>query len=233
MRRVLFAALLFSACPTDPLDLDIPANSDQWEDEDFVAAGKALSEEDRKLLMRYLFTAELRRANGEPIPDVTIGEALEIQRKKEAIQAEKEAKREAELKAKRRNQELDKSIRDTLSVEVAGVGFWSKTPEREACFPLNLAFTNTGSQGIQSVTVELGFLDTAVKREVKRFELAFDKPIPAGQTVTWEGTMPFADLDDDKQLRAAFLTGIRERVRIRWEPRSVVYDTGTKVTLTK
>ncbi len=74
-----------------------------------------------------------------------------------------------------------------------------------------------------------GFTGTAVitdifDKEITKTRLSYDKTIPAGETVRWNGQMEYNQFDDgDRKLKDSEL----ENLKLVWKPEKVIFTDGS------
>lgn len=228
MRALLFGFILLAACKQDPMQVEIREGWDQ--DAEVKEAIESLEGEDRKLLSRYLFRMALNERRGEQVEPVTLGEALDAQRKFQVEVEAKQALRDAERELKRKHRELVRTMRDSFLVQSRGIGFQALDGEVDS-FVLRLDLRNVGDRSLESVTVALSFMDRATDKEIKHADVTISPNLGPGEVHAWEGTMPFLPaLDGDQQLRRIVESGNLDSLGFRWKPVAVSYVGGTRLS---
>jgi len=204
-----------------------------------------LAPEERELatgyIMRHTIGAKIGGLfggkEGPGIPEgMTLGKAIDEQRKFIADAALEEAKQQA-LKAKLQaeREAALKPMREAITVTLV-----SKQMATERGYSgmvmdekLNVTFgyKNNSSKDVSGVKGRISIRDL-FGDEISAFQVSNDSTIKAGQTATWSGSRSvsfsmgnnndrkLADLGDDK-------------FKILWEPQVIVFTDGTKLTVPK
>ena len=234
----LMLLVALSAC-ADPHEYKVPTESSQWkQDENFKKSIKELPEDEKALITAYLIRAGFAETLGAPIPERSIGEA--IQNQKDFIEkkvAEKAAKEEEEAKqadlAAKVKAEQDAKIaeaREALTVAVTKLEFVPKNfraNRYRANFDVVIALQNNTDKTMSGVKGTIVFSDM-FNDEIQRVDLSIDTPIPAGRTHRQEADLKYNQFnDEDKKLANTELS----KMKISWEPLVYLFADGTKMEL--
>ena len=204
---------------------------------------KKLSEEDKKHLVQYLYRAELGKAfNGmfgseasspKSSYGVTVGEAIELQKKYEKEQAEMAAKKAAEEKKAQEEQLAKKSILDkAVTVILVEHGAMPKGQyEFEDKYYVVLKVTNTSNKTIAGIKGVVKFVDkfgdTLSESPIKLdFEDIGGKLAP-GASREWKGEKAVQMYGGEQEKK--LLTTPTEALKFSYEPETVVFEDGTKI----
>lgn len=244
MRRLtlaLIAALSLVAC-SGPKDTPLPRELNKMDT--IKPALDKLPGEDRELVAGYVMRHTIGAAMsamggkaGEGIPEgMTIGKAIEEQRKFVADAKLEEAKQEAlKAKLKAEREAALKGMRDAVTVTLV-----SKRLDSERGFSgmvmdeklvITFGYKNNTNKDIAGVkgTIEVQDL---FGDELSGFNVSNDQTIKAGQSATWVGSRSvqfavghnqdrkLADLPDDK-------------FKVVWVPDVIVFADGTKLAAPK
>lgn len=237
---VVVCSILLTAC-SGPKDTPLPRDIEKMES--IKPAMEKLTPEDRDLaagyIMRHTIGAKLGGLfggkEGPGIPEgMTLGKAIEEQKKFKADAALEEAKQQA-LKAKLQaeREAMLKPMREAVTVTLV-----SK----------NLA-TERGYSGIvtdENLEVTFGYKNNSVKDilgvkgrisirdlfgdEISAFQISNDSTIKAGQTATWTGSRSVRfSMGNNKDRKLADLGD--DKFKVMWEPQVIVFSDGTKLGL--
>lgn len=240
LRLVLsFLALLALTACSGPKDTPVPKELAAMES--VKPALEKLTPEERELfagyVMRHTLGAKLgglfRGKEGPGIPDgMTIGKAIDDQRKFKADRAIEEAK-EAALKEKlRADQEAAmKAMRDVVTLTLVSKALKEERGMSGMLMDENLQVTfgykNNSTKDIAGVKGYVSVNDL-FGDEISGFAISNDKTIKAGETVTWTGSRSIKySMGNNKDRKLAELTD--DKYKIVWEPKVVVFTDGTKL----
>lgn len=220
----------------------IPQDLDKLES--IKPAMEKLTAEERELvatyIMRHAIGAKLgglfggKTLPGAGIPEgMTIGKAIDEQRKIKAEEAIEEAKQQA-LKAKLQAERdvAMKAMREAITVSLV-----SKKMETERGYSgivmdeklkITFGYKNNSEKDIVGVKGMVSVKDL-FGDSISDFQISNDTTIKAGQSATWTGsrTVKFAvGHNDDRKL-----AGLEDdKFKVIWQPQVVVFRDGTKLT---
>ena len=236
---VTFTLLLGLASCANPQEYQIPADSDQWkEDEGFKEAIKKLPDDEKKLLTAYLFRAGMAEAFGTEPPERNIGEAIQNQKDflaekeaQEAVEAEELAKQEAlAKKIEDERQAALAEARKALTMAVSDMTFVpsnARAGRYQDSFSLSIALQNNTEKDMSGIKGTVVFADM-FDDEIKRVNLSVDDSIAAGQAIRWEGNLGYNQfMDNDVKLRNTELA----KMKISWEPEVYLFTDGSKMEI--
>lgn len=164
---------------------------------------------------------------------MTIGKAIEEQRKFKADASLEEAKQQA-LKAKFQSEReaAQKQMRDAVTVSLVSKKIRAERGYSGIIIDENLEVTfgykNNTDKDVAGVKGHASIKDL-FGDEISGFQIANDSTIKAGQSVTWTGSRSvrlslghnndrkLAELEDDKYM-------------VVWEPQMIIFKDGTKLT---
>lgn len=229
----LLAAAVLGGC-SNPKDAVIPSDMSTW-DKELAPALKGLPDADREKVAAYLMRIKLGEVFGGAgvPPGMTIGQALEGQRKWETEQAAKRAEEEA-LK-KRLEQEramaleqLNKAVTVTLLAKQElpknyDAGRYSEYQQ------FRIGVQNNSDKEVIGVAGEIKFVDVFDK-EVGGVTFAISENISPGGSVTWIGGRDFNQFQDTHRAVWNLEDG---KYTTRFVPETIVYKDGTKLTVPK
>jgi|SRR3989338_2423130 len=243
MRRhltILLFSIILAAC-SGPKDIPLPRELDKMDS--IKPAMEKLTTEERELvagyIMRHTIGAKLGGLFGgkeDPgIPDgMTLGKAIDEQRKFKADAAIEEAKQQA-LKAKLQA-EREATIKPML--EAITVTLVSKKLEAEHGYSgmvvdekleVIFGYKNNTDKDIAGVKGYISVKDL-FGDELSGFLISNDNTIKAGQTTTWAGSRSVKySLGNNKDQKLAELEDTK--FKVVWEPRMIVFKDGTKLTV--
>jgi hypothetical protein len=235
---VLLCSLLLAACG-DAKDTPLPRDLEKMES--IKPSMEKLTPEERELaagyIMRHTIGAKLGGLfggkEGPGIPEgMTLGKAIEEQRKFKAEAALEEAKQQA-LKAKLQaeREAALKPMREAVTVTLVSKklaierGYSGIVMDEK--LEVTFGYKNNSGKDIAGVKGRISAKDL-FGDEISAFQISNDSTMKAGQTVTWTGSRSLrfsmgsnndrklAELDDDK-------------FKIVWEPLIIVFSDGTKL----
>jgi hypothetical protein len=226
-------ALALVGC-SKPEDTVIPSEVASW-DTQLAPAVKKLSEEDQALLAAYLMRAKMGEAfGGEGMPPgLTIGQAVEAEKK---LRAE-EAKRKAEEEALKRKLEAEraaavKAIQEAVTVTLLKKrrleSDWQSGRISDQ-LRFSLGFENKTDKPIVGVSGSMKFVDIFDK-EVAESGFKMTDTIPPHGTITWNGVKDHNQfMDSDRAL-----WNLEEgKYTATFVPEMIVFEDGTKLTVPK
>ena len=228
----VLAALVLGGC-SDPKKTIIPSDVSTWETT-LKPTLEKLPDEDRQTVGRYMIRAKMGETFGgkSKLGTITVGEAIKEQKDFEAERKAKddEEKRLADdLRAKQ--DALARQVRETLSVVMVSKGFYKADPMNGGGFQdkvtFTLGFQNKGSKPIAGFKGDLVFKDM-FGDTIKALNFSHDEAVPAGKTVTWEGSMDFNEfMRDDVRLRDAD----ESKVKLEFKPETILFADGSKLEM--
>lgn len=237
MRLLLgvFAAALFLMGCDSPKETVIPRDIEKLQA--IQPALEKLTTEERELVTGYILRQTMSQKlgglfGGQPGPGIpeglTIGKAIEEQRKFVAEQKLEEAKQvalAAKLKAERDAalQRMRQAVTVTLvSKEISSKGF-------DDLLVVVFGYQNNGEKDIAGVKGLITFRDLFGDK-ISEFLVSNDTTIKSGQTVTWKGARSLQfSLGDNKDRKLGELAS--DKFKLHWEPRVIVFSDGNKLTL--
>lgn len=242
LRKLLIAILclvVLAAC-SGPKDTPLPRELDKMES--IKPAMEKLTPEERELaasyIMRHTIGSKMKGMfggkEGPGIPEgMTLGKAIDEQRKFKADAAMEEAKQQAlkdKLKAER--EAAMKPMREAITVTLVSKKI---RPEYVSGMLLNehlvvvFGYKNNTDKDISGVKGYISVKDL-FGDEISGFLISNDTTIKAGQTITWTGSrsVKFA-FGDNKDRKLAELED--EKYKVVWEPKIIVFKDGTKLTV--
>jgi hypothetical protein len=239
---ILLCSMVLAAC-SDPKDTPLPRELDKMDT--IKPAIEKLTAEERDLVAAYIIrhTRVAERGGlfgGQErlgIPEgMTIGKAIEEQRKFNADAAFEEARQQA-LKAKLRadREAAKKQMREAVTVTLVskklaaerGYGGFVTDENLEVIF----GFKNNTDKDIAGVKGYISVKDL-FGEELSGFLISNDKTIPAGQSISWTGSRSVAySLGNNKDRKLAELED--DKYSVEWEPEMIVFKDGTKLIAPK
>jgi len=237
---ILLCSILLAAC-SGPKDTPLPRDLDKMDS--IKPSMEKLAPEERELaagyIMRHTIGAKLGGLfggkEGPGIPEgMTLGKAIDEQRKFKAAAALEEAKQQA-LKAKLQaeREAALKPMREAITVTLVSKKIATERGYSGMVMDENLNVTfgykNNSGKDISGVKGRISIKDL-FGDEISAFQISNDSTIKAGQTATWTGSRSvrfsmgsnkdrkLAELDDDK-------------FKVVWEPQVIVFTDGTKLTV--
>jgi hypothetical protein len=238
---LMLASLITLAACSGPKDTPLPKDLQQMES--IKPAMEKLTPEERELaagyIMRHTFGAKLGALfggkEGPGIPDgMTLGKAIEEQRKFQADAVLEEAKQQA-LKAKLQA-ERDAAMKPMLEAVTVTLVSKKIAVERgysgmvmdeklEAIFGYknNTAKDISGVKGLVSIKDLFG-------DEISAFQISNDSTIKAGLSATWTGSRSIRfSMGNNNDRKLAELGD--DKYKVVWEPQAIVFADGTKLVL--
>ena len=235
----LLTLLAITAC-SGPKDTPVP--KDLAAMESVKPALEKLTPEERELFAGYVMRSTLGAKlsglfggkEGPGIPDgMTIGKAIEEQRKFKADRVVEEAK-EAALKEKLRaeRETAMKTMRDVVTVTLVSKALKEERGMSGMLMDENLQVTfgykNNSAKDIAGVKGYVSVKDL-FGDELSGFAISNDTTIKAGETATWTGSRSVKySMGSNKDRKLAELTD--DKYKVIWEPKVVVFADGTKLT---
>ena len=201
-----------------------------------------LPADERELLAGYVIRHVAAQAlgnvlgsGGSSVPEgMTIGRAIEEQRKFKTDAALEEAKQRA-LRAKLQAEHdvALKSMRDAVTVTLLSKGI---DMERgyggivlDENFKVTFGYKNNTPQDIAGVKGHISVKDL-FGDEISGFQISNDDTLKAGQSLTWTGSRSVRfSLGENHDRKLAALSD--DKYKVVWEPEVIVFADGTKKTV--
>lgn len=236
---ILLCSIILTAC-SGPKDTPFPRDLDKMDS--VKPAMEKLTAEERELaagyIMRHTIGAKLGGLfggkEGPGIPEgMTLGKAIDEQRKFKADAAIEEAKQQA-LKAKLQaeREAAMKVMREAITVTLVskkikaehGYSGMLMNEKLEVVF----GYKNNADKDIAGVKGYVSIKDL-FGDEISGFLISNDDTIKAGQSITWAGSRSVMfSLGHNKDRKLAELDD--DKYKVVWEPQMVVFKDGTKLT---
>lgn len=239
---VLLCSIVLFAC-SSPKDTPLPRELDKMDT--INPAMEKLTAEEQELVAGYVMRHAISEKlggflggkEGAGIPEgMTLGKAIDEQRKFKAAAALEEAKQQA-LKAKLQaeREAAQKQMRDAVTVTLVSKKLSIEHGYSGIVTDENLrvvfGYKNNTNKEIAGVKGQVSIKDL-FGEEISGFQISNDTTMPAGQSTTWTGSRSvrfslghnndrkFAELEEDKY-------------KVVWEPEIIVFKDGTKLTAIK
>ena len=235
---VLFVIALAATACTGPMDTPVPKELAAMES--LQPALQKLSPEDRELFAGYVMRNTLGAKlgamfggkEGPGIPDgMTVGRAIEDQRRFKAERALEEAKETALKDKLRAEREVAvKTMRESVTVTIV-----SKAVKEERVSGMLLGenlqvvfgYRNNSAKDISGVKGRISVKDL-FGDEISAFAISNDQTIKAGDSATWTGSRSVSFSMGNNQDRK--LAGLADdKYKVIWEPETIVFSDGTKL----
>lgn len=239
---ILLCSIVIAAC-SGPKDTPLPRELDKMDT--IKPAMEKLTAEERELaagyIMRHTIGAKLGGLfggkEGPGIPEgMTIGKAIEEQRKFKADEAIEEAKQQA-LKAKLQaeREAAQKQMREAVTVTLVSKKLAVEHGYSGIVTDENLqvvfGYKNNTDKEVAGVKGYVSVKDL-FGEEISGFLISNDTTIPAGQSTTWMGSRSVRfSLGKNKDRKLAELGD--DKYSVVWEPEMIVFKDGTKLTAPK
>lgn len=239
---ILLCSIVIAAC-SGPKDTPLPRELDKMDT--IKPAMEKLTAEERELaagyIMRHTIGAKLGGLfggkEGPGIPEgMTIGKAIEEQRKFKADAAIEEAKQQA-LKAKLQaeREAAQKQMREAVTVTLVSKKLAVEHGYSGIVTDENLqvvfGYKNNTDKEVAGVKGYVSVKDL-FGEEISGFLISNDTTIPAGQSTTWTGSRSVRfSLGKNKDRKLAELGD--DKYSVVWEPEMIVFKDGTKLTAPK
>jgi hypothetical protein len=237
---VLLCVIVLAAC-SGPKNTPLPRELDKMES--IKPAMEKLTPEERELaagyIMRHTIGSKMRGLfggkEGPGIPEgMTLGKAIDEQRKFRADATIEEAKQQA-LKAKLQaeREAAMKPMREAITVTLVSKKIKPEHGFSGMVLDENLVvafgYKNNTDKDIAGVKGNISVKDL-FGDEISGFLISNDTTIRAGQTTTWTGSrsVKYA-LGGNKDRKLAELED--DKYKVVWEPRMIVFKDGTKLTV--
>ena len=210
MAAVLAAMLILSGC-SDPKNVKLPQNASDIAG--FQSKIEKLNDKDMRLISKFVDDNFLAISTGMLPKDMTVGDAIAMQKEQEEKAKVKEAAKQSALK----------SMNDVINVEYVHYDKFERAGYPAYHFTVEM--TNKQAKPIIGVKGRLIFTDmfgADVGNISVETKSTLDKDQPAYVEVT---SMPFAVQGD------SFKTGDYKPDDVRFEPEAIVFADKTKLSL--
>jgi hypothetical protein len=234
------AALLIAACG-GPKDTPLPRDLEKLES--IKPAMEKLSPEERELavgyIMRHTIGAKLgglfggKEAPGIP-EGMTLGKAIEEQRKFKADVALEEAKQKAlKEKLQAEKEAVLKPMREAVTVTLVSKKLASERGYSgilmDEKLEVTFGYKNNTSKDISGVKGRVSVKDL-FGDELSAFQISNDGTIKAGKTSTWTGSRSVRfSMGNNQDRKLAELAD--DKFKVEWEPQVIVFTDGTKLSV--
>jgi hypothetical protein len=222
----ILLTLLITGCGKDPKRVKITEqNKDTFLTD--IKETKGLTVEEVGLLMAVQMTSGMRKAFGgedRKIVGKTVGELL-VELKQEAIDKEKENKKQEQLAQETRAKEDARmaELRKAINLTVASKGF--SEADYQSYITIKVVYENLSGKDIRAFQGAIQFTDLFGK-EIFVSTMTISNPVKAGDKGQWAGAIKYNQfIDSQKALRTADLADLK----IVWKPSGVIFTDGTKI----
>jgi hypothetical protein len=237
---LLLLAMILSAC-SEPKDTVLPKEIEKMES--IKPAIEKLSPEERQLLGGYIvrqtigakFSGMLGGTKSNGVPDgMTIGTAIEEQRKFQIERSVEEAKQKAVKDKLLVEQTLaEKGMRDAVTVTLVSKKLRTETGRSGIVLDENIeivfGYKNNTAKNITGVKGRISIRDQ-FGDELSAFQISNDATIKAGESITWTGgrSVQYAlGRNNDRKL----IDLADDKYTTQWNPQVIVFADGTKMNL--
>lgn len=237
---IMLCSIILVACSV-PKDTPLPRELDKIES--IKPAMEKLTPEERDLvagyIVRHTISAKLGGLfggkEGPGIPEgMTLGKAIDEQRKFKADAAIEEAKQQtlkAKLQAER--EAAMKPMREAITVTLVSKKIKTEHGYSGMVMDENLevifGYKNNTDKDIAGVKGYVSIKDL-FGDEISGFLISNDNTIKAGQAATWTGSRSVRlSLGNNKDRKLAELED--DKFKVIWDPRMIVFKDGTKLTI--
>jgi len=239
---IFLCSIVLVAC-SGPKDTPLPRELDKMDT--IKPAMEKLTAEERELVANYILRHTIGAKlgglfggnEGPGIPEgMTIGKAIEEQRKFKADAAIEEAKQQA-LKAKLQavREAAQKQMRNAVTVTLVSKKLAVEHGYSGIVTDENLqvvfGYKNNTDKDVAGVKGYVSVKDL-FGEEISGFLISNDKTLPAGQSTTWTGSRSvrfFLGNNNDRKLAELG----DDKYTVVWEPEMIVFKDGTKLTAPK
>lgn len=238
---LIVASFMALAACSGPKDTPLPTDLQKMES--IKPAMEKLTPEERELaagyIMRYTIGAKLGGLfggkEGPGIPEgMTLGKAIEEQRKFKADAALEEAKQQAlKAKLKAEREAAMKPMLDAVTVTLVSKkiaterGYSGMVMDEH--LEVTFGYKNNTAKDISGVKGRVSVKDL-FDDELSAFQISNDSTIKAGQTATWTGSRSVRfSMGNNKDRKLAELSD--DKYKVVWEPQAIVFADGTKLVL--
>jgi len=237
---VLVCSILLVAC-SGPKDTPLPRDLDKIES--IKASMEKLTPDERELaagyIMRHTIGAKLGGLfggkEGPGIPEgMTLGKAIDEQRKFKADVALEEAKQQAlKVKLEAEREAALKPMREAITVTLVSKKIATERGYSGMVMDENLEVTfgykNNTDKDVSGVKGRISTKDL-FGDEISAFQISNDSTIKAGQTATWSGSRSVRfSMGSNKDRKLAELGD--DKFKVVWEPQAIVFSDGTKLAV--
>lgn len=237
---ILLCSIILVAC-SSPKDTPLPRELETMDS--IKLSMEKLTPEERELatgyIMRHTIGAKLGGLfggkEGPGIPEgMTLGKAIDEQRKFKADAVLEEAKQQAlKVKLQAEREAMLKPMREAITVTLV-----SKEIETEHGYSgmvmdeklkVTFGYKNNSGKDIAGVKGRISVKDL-FGDELSAFQVSNDSTIKAGQSITWAGSRSVRfsmGSNEDRKLAALG----DDKFKVVWEPQVIVFSDGTKLTI--
>lgn len=239
---ILLSSIVLAACSGAK---DTPLPRDLGKMDTIKSAMEKLTPEERELasgyIMRHTIGAKLVSIfggkEGPGIPEgMTIGKAIDEQRKFKADAAIEEAKQQAlKVKLQAEREAAQKKMREAVTVTLVSKELVTEHGYSGIVTDENIrvvfGYKNNTDKEIAGVKGLVSVKDL-FDEEISGFQISNDTSIPAGESIVWTGSRSVKfSLGTNKDRKFAELGG--DKFKVVWEPEVIVFSDGTKITAPK
>ena len=209
---MLSATLLLSGC-SDPMNVKLPQNANEFKD--FQAKIEKLDDEDKRLISDFVGENALAMAFGNAPTDMTVGDAIAMQKEKEDKAAAKQAATQSALKA----------MNDVIAVEYVHHDRFEKAGY--PAYQFTVEITNKKAQPIIGVKGRLIFKDL-FGEDVGNIGVEYKSTLEKDQPKYVEATSIPSIIQGD-----TFKDSNYEPENVRFEPEVIVFADKSTLSLEK
>jgi hypothetical protein len=230
---------MFLVACSGPKDTPLPHDLDKMDS--IKSSMEKLTPEERELAAGYITRLTIGAKlgglfggkEGPGIPEgMTLGKAIEEQRKFKADAALEEAKQQAlkeKLQAER--EAALKPMREAITVTLVSKGIETERGYSGIVMDENLKVTfgykNNSGKDVSGVKGRVSVKDL-FGDEISAFQISNDSTIKAGQTATWAGSRSVRfSMGSNNDRKLAELGD--DKFKVVWEPQVIVFADGTKL----
>lgn len=229
---IIILVFFFLIACNRPQEKIIPIDTSKW-DAELKPVIEKLTDEEKALLAGFLARTKLREALGgqKMAENLTVGKAIEEQRKFLQEQKKKEAEAQAlKEKLERERVALRKQVDDILVVTVLGKKIIKGSFESGNFMDrqiIKIGFQNKGIKDIRGIKGEVKFIDIFDK-EVGGISFSYDDGVKAGKTATWTGARDYNQFIANHRALANLEEG---KYKIRFEPEMIIFSDGARIEI--
>ncbi|MBD0831310.1 hypothetical protein [Aestuariibaculum sediminum] len=187
--------------------------------EDIEAIRESLDSSDLQLLAGSMIRLKFQ---DKKLEEMTYAEILEDGKKWKAEQGKIEAEQKAlAAKAAKKEAERIKKLSETVIVSCFEKGFLELDYDEYITY--KFVIQNKSIQDIRAVKGEIIFTNI-FDEEIKSLSFVYDKPISAGNEVTWNANTDYNQfMKDDKTLKNKDLKDLK----VIWKPEKIIFEDGS------
>lgn len=236
----LLCSIILVAC-SGPKDTPLPRELEKMDS--IKLSMEKLTPEERELatgyIMRHTIGAKLGGLfggkEGPGIPEgMTLGKAIDEQRKFKADAVLEEAKQQAlKVKLQAEREAMLKPMREAITVTLVSKeiktehGYSGMVMDEK--LKVTFGYKNNSGKDISGVKGHISVKDL-FGDELSAFQVSNDSTIKAGQSITWTGSRSVRFSMGDNQDRKLAELG-DDKFKVVWEPQVIVFADGTKLTI--